>query len=239
VGDGPPIPSGIASVDALALGGPAALADYVVASSDYIAAASALSPSQRKAAQIRLSNGLGMVLLEDLRARLGPGALSGAIAGEKEVGGGLRSAKSDVTQFHPIDGVRLAVELKPVHLAVGRAVWNRFGDVRVFAVNIHLKFPFALVAGALSVPTEERTASGDDSSWKSTRHLVTKLCRRLALAASRDLDSDPPHLLEAGTVIVFDHRTKALDPDLPEPGSGLRWDEFVDRLADLYRLRFD
>jgi hypothetical protein len=234
-----PKSSGVASVDALAKNPTITLHDYIEASADYILAASGLSDSQKKAAQIRLSNGLGSALLNDLRVRLGPKSLASAVAGETDVGGGLRTAKSDVTEFDRIDGVRLAVELKPVHLAIGRAVWNRLGDVRVFAVNLHLKFPFAVVAGVLSVPTEERAISGYDTTWKSTVHIIEKLSGRLARAASRDLDSDPPHLLEAATVIVFDPRTKRLHPTLPEPGLGIRWDECVDRLAEIYQLRFE
>jgi hypothetical protein len=49
--------------------------------------------------------------------------------------------------------------LKPINLAVGRAIWNRFGDIRTFAVNIHLKFPFAAVGGVLVIPTYEETGS--------------------------------------------------------------------------------
>jgi hypothetical protein len=33
--------------------------------------------------------------------------------------------------------------------------------------------------------------------------------------------------------------TGALDPLLPKPGSGLRRDEFIARLTDVYSLRFE
>lgn len=58
-------------------------------------------------------------------------------------------------EVHELDGLRLAVELKPINLAVGRAIWNRFGDIRTSAVNVHLRFPFAVVGGVLVVPTFE------------------------------------------------------------------------------------
>lgn len=236
---GPATPSGIRSVDMLGGLARPVLADYARAAAHYIRAVNHLSESSKKAAQIRLSNGLGEILLHDLRDRLGADALPGAVTGETEVGGGLRPAMSDVTDFDRRDGVRLAVELKPIHLAVGRAIWNRLGDIRVFAVNLHLKFPYAVVAGVLTVPTEERSRSRDDSQWKPTVHLVEKLCTRMRGAASRDIESGPPHLLEAAAVVVFDRRTGVLDPALPEPGWGLRWDECVDRLADTYAVRFE
>ena len=72
------------------------------------------------------------------------------------IAGALRTARADVSEAHHLDGLRLAVEIKPVNLAVGRAIWNCFGDVRAFAVNIHLKFLFAIVGGVLAVPTSTR-----------------------------------------------------------------------------------
>jgi hypothetical protein len=42
---------------------------------------------------------------------------------------------------------------------VGRAIWNRFGDLRTFAVNIHLKFPFSVLGGILVVLTWEEVNS--------------------------------------------------------------------------------
>ena len=188
-----------------------------------------------------------------------------------------------------LDGLRLAVELKPVNLAVGRALWNRFGDIRAFAVNIHLKFPFAVVGGVLAIPTWEEAkitkkmaaersvaeaalrqslagqisdeaesdsagddedvseedeaaalqAAGEDVYRKPTVDLISRLVQRLDKTRMRDTEADPPHLLEAVTVIVYDPDTAALHPDLPAHGTGLRWDQFVSRMAEIYDVRFD
>ena len=131
--------------EALAVARPT-IEHYCRASAEYVRQASQLDGSQTKTTQLALSGILGRVLLEDLRDAL-PGSLKGAIAGETKVGGGLREVKTDVSEVTKMDGLTLGVELKPVHLAVGRAIWNRFGDIRTFAVNIHLKFPFAVVGG--------------------------------------------------------------------------------------------
>jgi hypothetical protein len=56
-----------------------------------------------------------------------------------------------------MDGLRLAVEIKPVNLAVDRAIWNRFGDVRAFAVNI-------LAAEAEAQSAAEEADEADDDS---------------------------------------------------------------------------
>jgi hypothetical protein len=160
-----------------------------------------------------------------------------AFAGELEVAGALRTARADVSESHQLDGLRLAVEIKPVNLAVGRAIWNRFGDVRAFAVNIHLKFPFAVVAGVLVVPTWEWSASG--TSKTPTLHIIDRLVRRLQRTRRRETEADAPHLLEALTVVVYDPDTGDLNPAVPPHGFGLRWDEFVSIVAETYDIRFD
>lgn len=174
--------------------------------------------------------------MADLRAQ--GIALPEAIAGEREVGGGLRSVQADVSEMTPRDGLTLAIEIKPVHLAVGRAIWNRFGDVRTFAVNLHLKFPFAVVGGILTLPTTERIRSGNDEDWKSTTHLVTRAVGRFMRAGGRATEGDASHLMEGIAVVAFDRETGNIEPDLPPPGSGLRWEEFIAAMAEVYDARF-
>lgn len=229
-------PTGLPLVDALGTNDRPTIGDYCAASAEYIRSASTLGSKRSKAAQIRLSNALAVVTLADLRDQ---GLdLSQAVAGEREVGGGLRSVKADVSEMTSRDGLTLAVEIKPVHLAVGRAIWNRFGDVRTFAVNVHLKFPFAVVGGILTLPTTERVKSGADDDWKSTTHLVSRAIGRFMRAGGRSSEGDAAHLMEGIAVVAFDRETGALDPDLPPPGSGLRWQEFIATIAELYEARF-
>lgn len=122
--------------------------------STYVRQGSGLTPGSKKAAQIRLSNALARAFADEFGKHLPP--LKGKlVTDEQKVAGGLRTANADVSESHHLDGLRLAVELKPINLAVGRAIWNRFGDIRTFAVNIHLKFPFAVVGGVLVIPTYE------------------------------------------------------------------------------------
>ena len=210
---------------------------YCLASAEYVRQASLLDASQARTTQIALSGILGRVLLEDLRDAL-PGALLGAIAGETKVGGGLREVKADVSEMTNMDGLTLGVELKPVHLAVGRAIWNRFGDIRTFAVNIHLKFPFAVVGGVMTLPTQERMTSGQDDKWKGTTHLVERAVSRFIRAGGRETEGGAAHLLEGIAVVVFDHETGAVERDLPPAGTGLRWPEFVAQVAAAYDARF-
>ena len=143
-----------------------------------------------------------------------------------------------MSEVSEADGLKLAVEIKPVHLAVGRAIWNRFGDIRTFAVNVHLKFPFAVVGGILTLPTTERVSSRDDDQWKPTTHLIERAVNRLMRAGGRQTEGDAGHLLEGIAVVAFDRHTGLIEPDLPPAGSGLRWDEFIEQMGETYEARF-
>jgi hypothetical protein len=289
--------TGLSLVDALSINERPSIHDYIGAVSQYVLQAASLNDARSKQAQIALSSGLGRALAEELVAkvpRIKP------YPGELTVAGALRTARADVSEPHYLDGLRLAVEIKPINLAVGRAMWNRFGDIRAFAVNIHLKFPFAVVGGVLVVPIwswEKKTkrmlaeeeaeaalaaqlktagyptvasdiavegpesdADGEDADGedvdeedevealaeagtavykKSTIELINRLIQRLTNTRLRDTEADPGHLLEAVAVIVYDPDKAELHPTLPPDGSKLRWDKFIDILAERYDIRFE
>jgi hypothetical protein len=103
-------------------------------------------------------------------------------------------------------------------------------------VNLHLKFPFAVVGGVLAVPTWEETPRG---AKKDTTGLIQRLVARLVRAGGRETEGDAPHLLEGIAVVVFDPDASSLSPDVPPAGSGLRWDEFIESLVAAYKGRFE
>ncbi|MCH7483742.1 MAG: hypothetical protein IIA90_01175 [Chloroflexi bacterium] len=209
---------------------------YVAAASAYVLRAPELDASQKKAGQIRLSAALGKILANDLRQRV---PWMEPFPGEREVSGALRIAKADVSELHDLDGLRLAVEIKPVNLAVGRAIWNRFGDIRMFAVNLHLKFPFAVLGGVLVIPTWELAKTGSGLAHKSTLPLIDRVIDRLSRAGGRRTEGDAAHLLEGIGVVVYDPDEASMSPDVPKRGSGLRWEEFVESMAETYEARFE
>ena len=255
----PPAPTGLPAIDRLADLSPCTIGDYIAGVSAYVHEHAGLPAGPKKAAQIRLSNALSRALATDIEAMLPP--LKGRIlTEERTVAGALRTTKADVSEVHELDGLRLAVELKPVNLAVGRAIWNRFGDIRTFAVNLHLKFPFAVVGGVLVVPTYEAAkamppdepGNGDDTDTdmadpptepqadrKSTLHLIERAIERLVRAGGRRSEADAPHLLEGIAVVVYDPDTAEMSPTLPAPETRLRWDDFVADLVAAYRARFE
>lgn len=228
----PPSECGIPEVDSLPSREDLALEHYVQAASQYVVRSSSLNLSQKKTGQIRLSAALGSILASELVALV---PWMSPHAGERDVSGALRIAKADVSEMHQLDGLRLAVEIKPVNLAVGRAIWNRFGDIRTFAVNLHLKFPFAVLGGVLAIPTFEE----NKGTRRSTVGLINRAVDRLARAGGRRTEGEAAHLLEGVGVLVYDPETALLDPDVPPVQSGLRWTEFVQTMADSYESRFE
>src|SRR6266705_1919345 len=110
--------SGLALVDGLELNAEATIQDYAKAASEYVRSAPSLSDSQKKTGQIRLSAGLAVALRNDLLRRRPDLHIR---AGEHPVSGALRITNADLSEFDELDGLRLAVEIKPVNLAVGRA----------------------------------------------------------------------------------------------------------------------
>lgn len=226
---------GLAKVDRLDSLKAPQLQDYLDAASEYVRESGSIGSGPKKKAQIRLSRTLGEVLLGELSESI-PRLRKAGKAKETKVAGALRTVQADVSESHRLDGLRLAVEIKPVNLAVGRAIWNRFGDIRTFAVNIHLKFPFAVVGGVLAVPSYEQMPNGRK---KTTLPLIERAVERLRRAGGRESEAGAPHLLEAIGVLVYDPDTSQLDDSMPPHGSGLRWDEFVQTLAETYQVRFE
>jgi hypothetical protein len=224
--------SGIPEIEALGDNATLQLADYVRAASAYVVNSHQLDQSEKKTGQIRLSAALGQILATDLKTKV---TWMNPIAGERNVSGALRIAKADVSELHNLDGLRLAVEIKPVNLAVGRAIWNRFGDIRMFAVNLHLKFPFAVLGGVLVIPTWEL----DGNTKKPTLGLISRVIERLSRAGGRRTEGDAAHLLEGVAVVVYDPDEGEVSDSLPVPASGLRWPEFIESLADAYEARFE
>ena len=239
-----PRPTGLPLVDGLAALARPTLQDWVDAASEYIVACETLEPleldddttvtvaGRKKAGQIRLSAALGRALAQDLHERY-PGI--NATVGETAVSGALRISRVDVVEMTQLDGLKLAIELKPINLAVGRAIWNRFGDIRVSAVSMHLKYPYAVVGGVLTVPTWETTSGG---TRKSTEDLIRRLSEALRRAGGRMREDDAPHRLEGVAVVAFDPDTATIRDDLPPPYIGLRWLEAVETMARVYEERF-
>jgi hypothetical protein len=257
-----PPPTGLPEIDRLGTLPACSIQDYITGVSAYVRQSNGLAAGPKKAGQIRLSYALSRALALELEGPL-PHLGGRLVTEEQKVAGALRTTNADVSETHPLDGLRLAVALKPINLAVGRAIWNRFGDIRTFAVNLHLKFPFSVIGGVLVIPTYEKIgtkeaaaaevkevaeAEGDEEASppppappgrKSTVHLIERAIERLIRAGGRKSEAEAAHLLEGIAVVVYDPDTATIHPDLPALGSGLRWKEFIEALVTAYKARFE
>lgn len=91
-----------------------------------------------------------------------------------------------------------------------------------------------------STRQKARTGTGTGAcARRSTRHLFERAVQRLIRAGGRKTEAEAAHLLEGIAVIAYDPSTGASEPDLPAPGSGLRWEEFIDAMAKAYEARFE
>jgi hypothetical protein len=252
---GPGYPS-IPALDKVVRAHHPTIADYIAGASEYIVKGRCLpnkndaTSKSAKSAQSDLSKTLASIITHELHERhrdlilaeLGPTAFVGRgkahaitpVATETTVAGGLRPVQSDVTEAHELDGVRLAIEIKPTYRAVGRALWNRFGDVRAFSVNIHLKFPFAVVGAVQVLPTWDYDEHG---KWVDTTNSVRRIARRLQRIRLRETEAEATHLMEGFLLLVFDPKTGKLDPAIP-PAGPLQWGDFLDGLVKAYDARF-
>ena len=57
-------------------------------------------------------------------------------------------------------------------------------------------------------------------------------------AGGWETEGDAPSLAGGIAVVAFDRETGVIEPELPPVSSGLRWDEFIDSMAEAYVARF-
>jgi hypothetical protein len=88
-------------------------------------------------------------------------------------------------------------------------------------------------------PEETVAAASTAPRRKDTRPLIKRAVARLVRAGGRRTEADAPHLLEGIAVVIYDPESGSIDADLPPPGSGLRWSEFIDTLVASYEARFE
>jgi hypothetical protein len=69
--------------------------------------------------------------------------------------------------------------------------------------------------------------------------LIERAIERLIRAGGRRSEAEADHLLEGIAVVVYDPDTATIHPDIPKPGSFLRWDEFVDAIVTAHKARFE
>lgn len=147
--------------------------------------------------------------------------------GNVRVVGGIRPQNFDVG-YRP-DGVRFAFDSKTLNDvdSVGKNYQNMINDLATEAATVHTRFPYAIVAFMVLVPTPclvepQRSA----------------LIGRLEGLATREGVNDPAHVAEAIALVVWDPLTGLVDSGLPPRTSIVRTEVFSERIQRAYFSRY-
>ena len=147
--------------------------------------------------------------------------------GEIRIVGGIRPQNFDVG-YRP-DGVRFAFDGKTLNdlKSVGKNYQNMINDLATEAATVHTRFPYAVVAFMVVVPTPclvepQRSA----------------LIRSLEILNSRQNVNDPSHLAESIALVVWDPASETLDPAVPPAISPVQLGLFAQRIQAAYFSRY-
>lgn len=148
--------------------------------------------------------------------------------GTVRVVGGIRPQNYDVG-YRP-DGVRFVSDSKTLNdtKSVGKNFQNMVNDLGTEATTVHTRFPYAVVAFLVIIPSPCLTGQ--------TRGRFTRMLDRLV---GRDSPIDVPHKAEAVSLVLWDPATGAVDANWPAPGSPLRIDRFSEQVQAAYHTRYD
>lgn len=142
--------------------------------------------------------------------------------------GGIRKQNYDVV-YRP-DGVRFAFDSKTLNDAksVGKNWQNMVNDLATEAATIHTRFPLAVVAFLVLIPSPALGGSLDPLTW------------RLDGLGGRTDEHGPAHVAEAMCFAAWDPATGATSSTIPDPAShpNLRIEGFASQIEEAYRLRY-
>lgn len=205
------------------------IGDYLFAACAYQADLDAGLVTNKKKRQLELAALLARVIANEARRR----GVKEVKAGEIAVSGALSRPRVDVVEASVEDGLRLGIEIKTVNEAAGRAMWNRVGDLRSFAVNFHLKFPYAVCGGVITCPAQMPGEPNLNNLLRRTEQVLSRV-------NGRPDEASAPHRLEAAALVVYECGATGprLSESVPSSGSGLRYEQFIEALILSYSARF-
>ena len=147
--------------------------------------------------------------------------------GPTRIIGGVRPQNFDVG-YRP-DGIRFAFDSKTLNDAssVGKNWQNMINDLATEATTVHTRFPHAVVAFMVVVPTPSLTGP--------TRAAMIGTLERLGRRAGID---GSHHMAEAISLVLWDPSSGAIDPTVPSQASPLRIEKFSDLVDAAYSNRY-
>ncbi len=141
--------------------------------------------------------------------------------------GGIRPQRFDVG-YRP-DGVRFVFDSKTLNdtKSVGKNYQNMINDLATEATTVHIRFPYALVAFLVAIPTPCLVSPHREA-----------LTRRLEGLTGRHDPSDNPHSAEAIALVLWETDTGKIDKHWPVEDSNLRIEKFSAQIETVYMKRY-
>jgi hypothetical protein len=141
--------------------------------------------------------------------------------------GGLRPQNFDVGYRH--DGVKFAFDSKTLNDSdsVRKNYQNMINDLGTEATTVHTRFPYAIVAFLVAVPTPCLNTPQKEA--------LTETLERLTLR-SDPLNSN--HKAEAITLVLWDPDIGEINHDWPPSDSPLRIEKFSEQIEKSYKERY-
>jgi hypothetical protein len=121
--------------------------------------------------------------------------------GEKAFQGGLKAKRIDVSHADERNGLLLAVSIKSIMTRsdFGKNLSNRFADMCTESINMHMRFPYAVIGGLFVFPQaadEDMTKGRKESTFKRATKLFSTITGRKEY-------TDAPEKFETFTMILF------------------------------------
>jgi hypothetical protein len=147
--------------------------------------------------------------------------------GDVRIVGGVRPQNFDVG-YRP-DGIRFALDSKTLNdrESVAKNYQNMINDLATEATTVHTRFPFALVAFIVGVPSPCLVEPQSSA-----------LIGTLERLGRRNLIDEPSHLAEAISLVVWDPDSGEVLESVPSQNSPLRIEGFSTRVETLYTERY-
>ncbi|MFN8490043.1 MAG: hypothetical protein U0350_20820 [Caldilineaceae bacterium] len=147
--------------------------------------------------------------------------------GPVRVIGGVRPQNFDVG-YRP-DGIRFAFDSKTLNdiKSVGKNWQNMVNDLATEATTVHTRFPHAVVAFMVIIPSPCLTGS--------TRAAIIGTLERLSRRTGID---GPNHMAEAIALVLWEPSTGEVDLNVPDNTSPLRLHKFSEYIETAYTNRY-
>jgi hypothetical protein len=192
----------------------------------------------------QLSTLLGKEIREELPLALSDPGLEFAPGSEITVIGGFRRQQIDVVGGGvqtftwsgrgrrvialPFDGIRIAIEAKSLNTreSIGKNYNNMIMDIAATALNIHMRYPMACVGIVVALSAD------------ANRNHVDAIVQVLESLNERTKADEPFHLYESCGLFLYDCATETANREVPAPTSSVHMDQFIQRIVDVYRLRY-